>query len=367
MADVLVSADVDAVVVYGNDTSRHDVRYLTAWPPGWDTICCWVPGNLPRLYLPSPNHVPGAAQMSAGLAEARDAGVDMAETVAADLRAVLQGLGGRRRVGTIGPMPAWLQRRLVHALDGIELVDIGAAFRSMRLIKSDEELAWTRRSAALCDAGIVALVDAARAGMRDDELVAAVEHAYRRLGGEHGICFLASAPMDGGGRVVPSPYPSRRVLEAGDAVSIELSAGVGGTTGQVLRTVAIGDDIPAAFQRVHEVADAAFAAITSAIKPGATASDLLAAAALIDDAGFTVVDDVVHGYGGGYLPPVLRTPATQTRPVPDLRLEPGMLLVVQPNVVDFVAGIGVQTGELVAVSESGFDSLHSAEQGLLFA
>jgi Xaa-Pro aminopeptidase len=305
--------------------------------------------------------------MTAGLAEAREAGSDLAATVAADLHAALPGSGGRTRVGSIGPMPGWLNRRLVDALEGIEVVDIGAAFRAMRLVKSEEELAWTRRSAALCDAGVAALVDAARPGVRDDELVAEVEQAYRRLGGEHGICFLASAPMSGGGRVVPSPYPSRRVLRAGDAVSIELSAGIGGTTGQILRTVVVGQDVPPAFQRVHEVADEAFASIAAAIKPGASAADLLAAAAVIDDAGFTVVDDVVHGYGGGYLPPVLRTPATRTRPLPDLRLEPGMLLVIQPNVVDFVAGIGVQTGELVAVSESGFDSMHSAEQGLLFA
>jgi Xaa-Pro dipeptidase len=213
----------------------------------------------------------------------------------------------------------------------------------------------------------MALVEAARPGVRDDELVAAVEHAYRSEGGEHGICFLASAPMAGGGRVVPSPYPSRRVVADGDAISIELSAGIGGFTGQVLRTVAVGDDVPAIFRRVHDVAEAAFERITAAIKPGAPATDLLAAAAVIDDACFSVVDDVVHGYGGGYLPPVLRTPATQTRAVPDLRLEPGMLLVVQPNVFDPVSGIGVQTGELVAVSESGYESLHSVEQGLLFA
>ena len=367
LADLLAAADVEALVVFGNDASRHDIRYLAAWPPGWDTIACWSPQTLPRLYLPSPNHVPAAAEMTAGLARAQYAGADLVATVAGDLRAALPRSGGRRRVGTIGPLPAGLHGRLAEALAGIELVDIGGAFRSMRLIKSDEELAWTRRAAALSDAGIEALVDAARPGVRDDELVAVVEHAYRHLGGEHGICFLASAPMAGGGRVVPSPYPSRRVVETGDAISIELSAGIGGTTGQVLRTIAVGRDVPAAFRRAHDVADAAFATIAAAIKPGAMAADLLAAAELIDAAGFTVVDDVVHGYGGGYLPPVLRTPATQSRPVPDLRLEPGMLLVVQPNVVDHVARLGVQTGELLVVTETGSERVHAVRQGLLHA
>ena len=301
--------------------------------------------------------------MSAGLAEARSSGQDVVATVAADIRAI----AGCRRVGLIGPIPAWIHRRLVSALDGIELIDVGTAFRNLRLVKSDEELEWTRRAAALCDLGMAALVKAVRPGVRDDELVATVEHAYRSRGGEHGICFLASAPMSGGGRIVPSPYPSRRVVRPGDSVSIELSAGIGGFTGQVLRTIAVGGDIPDAFRRVHDVADAAYSAISAAIKPGASAADLLAAAGLIDDAGFTVVDDVVHGYGGGYLPPVLRTPATQERPVSDLQLQPGMLLVVQPNVVDPQARIGVQTGELLVVTETGSERVHTVGRGLLVA
>ena len=83
---------------------------------------------LPRLYLPSPNHVPAAAEMTAGLAVTRDGGADMAATVAADLEPALPRPGGRRRVGTIGPTPAWIQRRLADALEGVELVDVGASY-----------------------------------------------------------------------------------------------------------------------------------------------------------------------------------------------------------------------------------------------
>jgi len=92
---------------------------------------------------------------------------------------------------------------------------------------------------------------------------------------------------------------------------------------------------------------------------------LLACGDVIDDAGLTVVDDVVHGYGGGYLPPVLRTPATQRRPPPALVLEPGMMVVIQPNVVDRARGLGVQTGELVVVTQDGAATFHALPRGLL--
>jgi hypothetical protein len=42
-----------------------------------------------------------------------------------------------------------------------------------------------------------------------------------------------------------------------------------------------------------------------------------------------------------------------------------MTLVVQPNVVTGDERAGVQTGELVAVREDGFERLHHVERGLL--
>jgi Xaa-Pro aminopeptidase len=203
--------------------------------------------------------------------------------------------------------------------------------------------------------------------VREYELGAAVENAYSKLGARHGICFIATAPMSGGGRIVPSQEWSDRRLESGDSVMIELSAGVGGYTSQILRTIAVAAEPPPAYRALHAVADEAFETIVRAIRPGATAADLLEAASIIDRSGYSVCDDVVHGYGGGYLPPVLRTPATSHGPVPDLTLEAGMMVVVQPNVIDPEASIGAQTGELILVTPTGNEALHRLPRGLLRA
>ena len=118
------------------------------------------------------------------------------------------------------------------------------------------------------------------------------------------------------------------------------------------------------------------------------AGDLTAAAAeIILGAGYTIYDDLMHGFGGGYLPPVIsradlesgRTaapPARATSRGPHLcaagpaatsrnfTFAAGMTVVLQPNVITPDERAGVQTGELVLVTESGWESLHRYPRGL---
>src|SRR5918998_1624337 len=84
---------------------------------------------------------------------------------------------------------------------------------------------------------------------------------------------------------------------------------------------------------LHDVACGAFDAIFERVRPGATAAELVEASALIGDAGFTTRDDLVHGFVGGYLPPVLGDRTRTLEEVPDFTLEEGMTIVIQPNVV----------------------------------
>ena len=81
------------------------------------------------------------------------------------------------------------------------------------------------------------------------------------------------------------------------------------------------------------------------------------ASAVIEEMGFTIYDDLVHGYGGGYLPPVLGSKSRPNLPVPDLTLEEGMALVIQPDVITTDERAGVQTGHLVVVTADGYRSL----------
>jgi len=103
------------------------------------------------------------------------------------------------------------------------------------------------------------------------------------------------------------------------------------------------------------------------LRRGATAADVVAAAQVIEDAGFTTRDDLLHGFVGGYLPPVVGSPSRQIAPVPDFTFAAGMTVVVQPNVVTRDETAGVQTGELVVIGDDGPERLHHVERGLLSA
>jgi Xaa-Pro aminopeptidase len=169
-------------------------------------------------------------------------------------------------------------------------------------------------------------------------------------------------------RSVPAQWPRDRRVEPGDLLTFELSAAVAPEySGQLLRTVTVGAEPSADVQRLHDVAEAALAAITSRLRPGVHASELVEAAAVIEEAGFTTVDDLVHGFGGGYLPPVLGSRSRAIRPTPDLRLAAGMTVVVQPNVATPDLRLGVQTGELLLVTDDGAQRLHTFPPGLLRA
>jgi Xaa-Pro aminopeptidase len=92
---------------------------------------------------------------------------------------------------------------------------------------------------------------------------------------------------------------------------------------------------------------------------------LVDASACIEAAGFTTCDDLVHGFVGGYFAPVLGSRSRPAGPLPDMTLAAGMMIVVQPNVTTTDHRAGVQVGELVLVTETGYERLHTAPAGLI--
>jgi Xaa-Pro aminopeptidase len=163
---------------------------------------------------------------------------------------------------------------------------------------------------------------------------------------------------------VPAQYPSSRRIAPGDVVLTEVSAQFWEYPGQVLRTFAVAAEPTPLYRDLHAVAEAACDAILGVVRDGATMDEIVDASGVIERAGFTTCDDLVHGFVGGYLPPVLGSRSRPAGPLPDLTLAAGMTIVVQPNVVAPDGRAGVQTGELVLVTEDGCERLHAAPRGL---
>ncbi|MGH7089404.1 MAG: M24 family metallopeptidase, partial [Stellaceae bacterium] len=210
---------------------------------------------------------------------------------------------------------------------------------------------------------IAALESGLRPGLTERELGGLIEGAWLPYGGTTVIHFVGATSMEAPELSVPAQYPSTRRIAAGDVVTCEISGNFWDHSGQVLRSFAVAREPTQLYRDLHAAADAAFAAILAAVRPGAKPADLVAASHVIEDAGFTTDDDIVHGYGGGYFPPVLGSASRPAGPIPDFALEPGMMMVIQPNVITRDGRAGVQTGELVVVTESGAQPMHNFPRG----
>lgn len=356
----MAAQEITHLLLYGANRSGSAIGWLTRWPVTREALVVHTPGELDLLLVNFYNHIPNAAQVATE-AEVRWAGERPAESAIAELRR--RGATPEDRIGTIGAFGPRASAALTGAFG--EPVDMNAGYTRLRQIKSEEELEWVRTGAALTDRALGALREAAQPGVTELEIADAVERSYVARGGTTHIHYVGSTSMLEPDLCVPRQYPTTRQLRGGDVLICELSASYWEYTGQILRTITVDAEPTPLYRELHEAAAAAFQSVVGRLRAGATAEDLVEASAVIEDAGFTTRDDLVHGFVGGYLPPVLGSRSRMLTPVPDFTFASGMTVVVQPNVVTQDEAAGVQTGELLLVSDDGADRLHGYEQGLL--
>jgi len=350
LAQELEAADAAHAVVYGANRSGPAVGWVTRWPVTREALVVFTPGERDVLLVNFYNHIPNAERLATE-ADVRWAGPKPMATAIDELDR--RGARGGR-VAVIGPLGYRPYAALAEFATPVPLDD---AYTRLRLRKSAEELDWIRVGCGFTDDAVRAVHEHAGPGTDERELGNLAERAYVGRGGTTHIHYF--------GVPVPAQWPAARALERGDVLACEISASYWDYTGQLLRTFVVGDEPSPRVRELHEVADTAFDALFDRVRPGTTAAELVEASGVIGDAGFTTRDDLVHGFVGGYLPPVLGDKTRALEEVPEFMLEEGMTIVIQPNVVTRDERAGVQTGELVAVTADGAERLHTYERGLL--
>jgi Xaa-Pro aminopeptidase len=312
----------------------------------------------PTLLVGLVNHVPNAREVS-DVPRIEWGGYEPGKTIAS----LVHG-----RVGLVGVNATWgdgMPWRHYEDLraSGVELVDVTREYAVLRRLKSPEEIERLRGAAALSDLAIRTLQEVAKPGVAETELVALVEESYRRRGGTTRITFLRSMPMDAPNGCLPAQNPSARTLERGDVIITEFSASLFGYSGQVHRPVFVGAEPTPEWQRLFDVARDAYDAITAGMRPGSTEGDVVRNARVIGDAGYAIYDDLIHGYGTDYGPPLVDRSCVRywrdgAEPPRGRTIERGMTIVVQPNPITPDERMGLQLGALTVVTDDGAESLH---------
>lgn len=355
LREAMARDDLDALLLYGTAGAPQEVLYVSDFPVTREAIVLLPREGEPVLLVQYFNHL-NTARRESRIADVRWAGEDTAATTAALLAE--RGFA-HATIGIVGALPWRFARVLAEQLPEATLRDWSPSFSRLRQRKSAEEFAFLRRGAELSDRAIDALAREAQPGMTERDLVALIEGAYLGLGGTTHIHYLVTTPMANPTARVPSQIPTGRVLASGDVLLTEISAQYRGYPGQILRPFAIEAEPTPEYARLYDTAHQAFDEIAAVIRPGASVDDVLdVAERVITGAGYGICDDLVHGFGGGYLAPVIRTRASGGSRPPTFTFAEDMALVIQPNVITPDGHAGVQLGELVRVTATGVESLH---------
>src|SRR6201988_1658663 len=341
---LLAEAGCEHLVFCGANRFGSAVQWLTGWPVTAEAVGVLAPGKRDALFVQYHNHVPQARKL------AHDA--DVAWGDQSSIGAAIDELKKRGAqadsLATIGPLSAEQHAALSAAFG--KPASLNQPYVRLRMIKSEEEIDWLRIGAHFSDLGMLALRDGLRPGLTERALGDLVERAYLAQGGANVIHYFGVTPMHAPQLAAPAQFPSTRAVAAGDTVFAEIAAAFWDYPGQVLRSLALGEPTPL-YRELHAVADAAFDATAAVLRDGALPAQVIDAARVIEEAGFTTIDDLLHGYGGGYLPPILGSASRPAGPVPDEPFRAGMMVGIPPNVVTRDGKAGVQTGEMVLITE----------------
>ena len=316
---------VDHLIVCGEQRVGSGVGWLTGWPTTTEALVIVSPNEKNLMFVEWYNHLPLAERMAqdTDVKWGEHAGIDK---VIADLQR-----RGAKRVGFMGPLAYRKCKKIEGAFEA--LVEMNREYVELRLIKSTEELDWLRIGAAFSDAVIEALRRELKPGLTERDLCNIAERAYVPHGGTTQIHYFGVTSMQKPDTCVPRQFAENRVVQAGDCVFCEISGSFWDYPGQVLRTFTVAADPTPLYRDLYAAAEAAFDAIASVLRAGTTPEQIIDVSGVIEKAGFTTCDDIMHGYGGGYFPPVLGSQSRPAGRIPDLTLQAGMTVVVQTNVI----------------------------------
>jgi Xaa-Pro aminopeptidase len=337
--------DLD-VLVLGR---QANVRYVTGAPQ------LWVAGTRPFAPICVVVRATGEIHLNStwdeGMPEEIDHdhlyGLAWNPMTLIDVLKNIDGAATAGRVGTDALSPTFGQL-LPIAFPNAELVDGELAMRTARRIKTAEEVVALRGAIRVAEAGLAAALSELSPGSTEQSLTGAMLEAMAAGG------VSTSATQDGAW-VTSHEHrwrqgPRDRLVADGDLVAFASGALADGYVAEVGRTVPVGD--VAGADELFDRSNALWNKLIAACKPGAPASDLLAAYEAAAEP--LPPMPVAHGLGLGFDPPVVSPDLPETST--EAHLDPGTVLAVTGYV--WAQGVGaVYQRDAVLVTDDGAEVL----------
>jgi Xaa-Pro dipeptidase len=287
---------------------------------------------------------------------------------AVQLRAILEEHG--RRGARLGVefeaygLTARNGQRLAAALDGFcTLVDASELVSRLRVVKSAAELHYVRQAATLADNALEAGVQASGPGAFEGDILAAMQGAIIRGGGDDPAneFIIGSGP----GALMCRYYTGRRRLDAQDQLTLEFAGVYRHYHACLMRTLLIGRPDPRLVEMHRATRDALLAA-EAALRPGEPLGAVFDAhAGTLDRAGHREHRLNACGYslGATYAPNWMDWPMLYHGNA--YEAQPGMVFFIHIIIFDASRGLAMTLGRTSLVQAAGAEPLSRASLDLV--
>jgi Xaa-Pro dipeptidase len=254
------------------------------------------------------------------------------------------GLAGGHLGIELGYLPVRDHAELVRLLPSTTLTAADDLLTRCRQVKTAEEIELLTRLSRISDQAIRDACESVAAGSSEMDLAAALTRSVYAQGAQQ---FKLMIVATGERSELPNVNPSERILRRQDVCRIEIFSVIDGYHAGVCRTAVVGDPPPQAGRIYQNLADCK-KILLDTIAPGVQASDVYESfLAKFDELGMAPIAFVGHGIGVDlHEAPYLKAGASD-------RLEPGMVLGVEPLVYRTGHGFGMQIKDMVAVTADG--------------
>jgi Xaa-Pro aminopeptidase len=207
---------------------------------------------------------------------------------------------GHKTIGLVGrgALPSGLVDAIRDKVPA-KLVDASDLVDRIKAIKSPEEIALLRATAAMQDTLFAKVVAAIKPGMRDCDLGAIAQYEGQLLGSEQGIFRGSSEPL-GRPAILRGRHFQDRVLQKGDYISLLIeNNGRGGYYTELARTMVLGK-ASSELRDAFAVVCAAQKHTVSNLKPGASCPDIYASHNAFMKGGAAPPEQRLYGHSQGY-------------------------------------------------------------------
>jgi Xaa-Pro aminopeptidase len=245
----------------------------------------------------------------------------------------------------------YLRKEVFEAsfVDSTDLVD------QIKAIKSDEEIAFIKKTTALQDQAIEFAERAIRPGRRDFEIVADIIHKVTDLGSEEQLVIGGSGPL---GRPVPMQkrHFQNRMVREGDQFTLMVEVnGPGGMYAEIGRIFFLGK-VPSELSDAYELCRETQKVALKLIKPGGDPGEIWQANNEFLEKNGQLPETRLFAHGQGY--DLVERPAI--RDDEPMKLQARMNITVHPIIGSEKIWVWVCDNYLITAS--GVESLHRSPQ-----